>query len=310
VSRVLPTAIVFALLAATAAAFVITEGAKLEKSPIAGTRVPYPVFSPSGRGPTSADVEFRLRKAERLEAWIQDSKGRRVRTLQAPRSFPAGANLQLIWDGFTDNGLVEPDGTYTPVVKLLRSHRTVALPNPIKIDTKPPVISVRHPLYPLLSPDGDHRRDSFTIPYRINERAHAILSVRGRQVEYTRSQKPSGELHWNGKLGNPPRPVLPGRYLLTASARDEAGNQSKPFPFAIAQVRYLSLGRDRIVVRPRGKFALRVSTDYPSVAWKLRGRSGVQRTGTLHFRAPKSPGVYRLYIVAGKHSAKCTVVVA
>src|SRR5205085_10732066 len=39
VSRVLSTAIVLALLAATAGAFVITEGAKLEKSPIAGTKV-------------------------------------------------------------------------------------------------------------------------------------------------------------------------------------------------------------------------------------------------------------------------------
>ena len=309
-SRVLPTAIVFALLAATAAAFVVTEGAKLEKSPIAGTQVPYPVFSPSGKGPTSASVLFRLRKAERLAAWIQDSKGHRVRTLQAPRSFRAGDKLELVWDGFSDHGLVEPDGTYTPVVKLLRSHRTVVLPNPIRIDTKPPVITVRHPLYPLLSPDGDHRRDSFTVPYRVSERAHGILSVRGRQVEYTLRQKPFGELTWNGKLGERPKPVLPGRYLLTVSARDTAGNQSKPFPFAIAQVRYLSLGRERVVVRPRGRFALRVSTDYPTVEWKLRGRSGTQRTGTLHFRAPKSSGVYRLYIVAGKHSAKCTVVVA
>jgi hypothetical protein len=310
VSRVLPTAIVFALLAATAAAFVVTEGAKLEKSPIAGTQVPYKVFSPSGKGPTSAYVRFRLRKAEQIEAWIQDSQGHRVRTLQPRKSFRAGAQLQLVWDGFSDDGLVEPDGTYTPVVKLLRSHRTIVLPNPIQIDTKPPVISVRHPLYPLLSPDGDGRRDSFAIPYRINERAQAILSVRGRQVVLTHSRQPSGELRWNGKLGTPPKPVLPGRYLLTVSARDVAGNQAKPFPFAIAQVRYLSLARKRIVVRPGGRFALRVSTDYPTVEWTLHGRSGVQRTGTLRFRAPKRAGVYRLYIVAGRHSAKCTVVVA
>jgi hypothetical protein len=36
----------------------------------------------------------------------------------------------------------------------------------------------------------------------------------------------------------------------------------------------------------------------------------VQRRGTLHFRAPKAAGVYRLYIVAGDHAAKCSVVVA
>jgi hypothetical protein len=172
------------------------------------------------------------------------------------------------------------------------------------------VITVRHPQYPILSPDGDGRRDSFTVPYRIDERAHAILAVRGTRVELTKSQKQAGELHWNGKLGVPPRPVRPGRYLLTVAARDEAGNQSKPFPFAIAQVRYITLARDRVVVRPGGKFALRVSADTPSVHWTLHGRSGTQRTGTLRFRAPKSAGVYRLYVTAGTHSAKCTVVVA
>jgi hypothetical protein len=39
VARVLSTAVVLALLTATALAFVITESAKLEKSPIMGTYV-------------------------------------------------------------------------------------------------------------------------------------------------------------------------------------------------------------------------------------------------------------------------------
>jgi hypothetical protein len=70
------------------------------------------------------------------------------------------------------------------------------------------------------------------------------------------------------------------------------------------------LARTRVVVRPGGRFALRVSTDAPRVSWRLNGRSGVQRSGTLHFRAPKTAGVYRLYVLAAGHAAKCTVVVA
>jgi hypothetical protein len=310
VARVLSTAVVLALLTATALAFVITERAKLEKSPIMGTNVT-PLFSPSGVGPKTADVIFRLRTTERIEAWIEDRKGNRVRDLQSPRTFEHGSRLDLVWDGFTDNGVLVPDGVYMPVVKLLRSHRTIVLPSEIKLDTKPPVITVHHPQYPILSPDGDGRHDSFTVPYRINERAHAILSVRGTRVEYTLRQKQVGEVHWNGKLGKPtPRAVRPGRYLLTVAARDEAGNESKPFPFAIAQVRYITLARDRVVVRPGGKFALRVSADTPSVGWTLHGRTGTQRTGTLRFTAPKSAGVYRLYVTAGTHAALCTVVVA
>lgn len=300
-------AVVLALLTATAIAFAITERAKLEKSPIAGTEVT-PLFSPSGVTQKSAQVKFRLRTRERIEAWIQDGEGRRVRILQPPRTFHRGARLTLVWNGFSDNGLLEPDGVYTPVVKLIRSHRVLVLPSPIRLDTKPPVITVRHPQYPILSPDGDGRRDSFTVRYRTDERAQGILAVRGTRVELTKSRQPAGELHWNGKLKG--RAVRPGRYLMTVTARDEAGNESKPYPFAIAHVRYIALGRDRVVVPPGGKFALRVSTDAPFVHWTLRGRSGTQRTGTLHFTAPKSPGVYRLYVIAGLHAAKTVVVVA
>ena len=310
-ARVLSTAVVLALLTATALAFVITERAKLEKSPIMGTNVT-PLFSPSAVDPKlkNAEVSFRLRTTERIEVWIQDNKGNRVRDLQAPRTFRHGSRLDLVWDGFTDNGVLVPDGVYVPVVKLLRSHRTIVLPSEIKLDTKPPVITVHHPQYPIISPDGDGRHDTFTTTYRINERAHGILFVRGTQVEYTRSQKQVGELHWNGRLGVPPRPVRPGRYLLTIAARDEAGNQSKPFPFAIVQVRYITLARSRVVVRAGGKFALRVSADTPFVHWTLHGRSGSQRTGTLHFTAPRSAGVYRLYVTTATHAALCTVVVA
>ena len=73
---------------------------------------------------------------------------------------------------------------------------------------------------------------------------------------------------------------------------------------------YVSLARKRVVVAPGKHFFLRVSTDAPTVQWALHGRSGVLRAGTLRIRAPKSPGVYHLYVTVGSHSAACTVVVA
>jgi hypothetical protein len=175
------------------------------------------------------------------------------------------------------------------------------------------VITVKHPQYPLLSPDGDGHRDTFPIHYRLNEPANVILSVRGRRVLLKRGQKTAGEIVWNGKVRNSQHQLVrarPGRYLLTISARDTAGNVSKGFPFAIAQVRYLTVARQRVVVPPGARFALRVSTDAPRVSWRLNGRSGVQRAGTLHFRAPKTAGVYRLYVFAAGHAARTTVVVA
>ena len=305
-ARVLSTALVLALLAATAIAFVLTESAKLERSPIYATHLPDPIFSPDGTLHPEADLDFRLRKTERVEVWIASRDGQRERTLLAPRTFKRGSSVSVGWDGFRDDGTAAPDGVYYPVVKLLRSHFTTTLPNPITLDTKPPVITVKRPQHPILSPDGDGHRDRFVTPYRLSERGQAILNVGMKQVWLTRCCKPVGTLVWNGKFAN--TPAKPRQYLFTAQGRDLAGNTSKPFPFAIALVRYLVLGRQRVVVHAGGKFALRVSTDAPFVHWTLHGRSGTARRGTLKLRAPKSQGVFKLYVTASGHAASCTVV--
>ena len=58
--RVVSTAIVLALLAATAGAFALTERAKLERSPIYGTRIVNPVFSPAATLKPTVTIEFRV----------------------------------------------------------------------------------------------------------------------------------------------------------------------------------------------------------------------------------------------------------
>jgi hypothetical protein len=164
----------------------------------------------------------------------------------------------------------------------------------------------------VISPDGDHHGDLFRVHYHVNEPAHGILYVRvngkQRQVWFTRSQKAFGVLVWNGKIDD--KPVRPGAYLLSAAAQDEAGNTSKPYPFANATVRYVALGRSRVTVRPGARFAVRVSTDAPTVRWRLHGRSGVAKRGTMHITAPKTRGVYFLYVFVGDHAARAAVVVA
>ena len=152
-ARILSSAVVLALLAATAVAFALTEGAKLTRSPIAGTKVT-PVFSPNSADPrtTSALVRFRLRTREQISVWIQNDRGQRVQTLLEPRTERSGTTLNLLWDGLDQQGLAEPDGVYMPVVKLEHSHRTIVLPSKITLDTKPPTITVKHPQYPIISP--------------------------------------------------------------------------------------------------------------------------------------------------------------
>jgi hypothetical protein len=309
VARVLPTAIVVALLAASAGALAVTERAKLELSPIYGTRIVNPDFSPNGKVKPAVTVEFRVRPRERIDAWIADAHGRRVSNLLFDRSVGPKQKVDLVWDGLTPAGIAAPDGVYRPVVKLLRSHRTITLPSDLRLDTKAPVIHVAHPQFPVISPDGDGHADVFRIHYTVSESAHAILLLRGRQVVFTRGQKRSGILVWNGFFPGTSRPLPPGRYVLAVEAQDTAGNRSPLLRFAIAQIRFVALGRDRVVVAPGRRFAIRVSTDAPRVAWRLHGRSGTAPRGTLHLRAPKKPGVYHLYVTVSGHSAKAAIVV-
>src|SRR5581483_6445518 len=220
---------------------------------------PHPLPRPQRRATRGVDRARRhprqhsrhyLRRAPRLEVWIERD-GNRVRTLLTPRNVGRGASLDLVWNGLSDNAIAQPDGVYMPVVKLFRSHRTIVLPSPIRIDTHAPAISVRHPQYPIVSPDGDGHHDAFRVTYHLDEAAHAILlegNAPARQVVFTRGQRLAGQLVWTGReQGHAPRP---GRYVLSISAQDRAGHRSKPYPFAIAQVRYIVLARTRVVVRP------------------------------------------------------------
>jgi hypothetical protein len=304
-ARVIATAFCVALLAATAGGFALTEGAKLELSPIYRTQVTK-VFSPDcGCATSAAHIDFALRKPDRLSVWVERD-GERVRTIVPGRNYRRG-EVRIEFDGISGDGLTLPDGVYLPVVHLARSHRTIRLPNPIVLDTKPPRVYVRHRIYTHISPDGDGRHDSFRIPYRLGERGHGILIVDGRTAEFTRGLRLKGVLTWNGKVDG--RAVRPGNHLLEISAQDAAGNKAKPFPFAVVTVRYVVLGRTRILVRPRKRFAVRVLTDSPTISWLLNRGRGTAHTHTLRLRAPAKRGVYRLYVEAAGHAAKALVVV-
>jgi hypothetical protein len=306
-ARVLSTAILVTLLAGTAAAFALTEGAKLELSPIYATRITGKVFSP---GITVANIDFRLRKTDHITVWMTRD-GKRVTTIVPGHTYRRGW-VRLQFDGISDNGLTLPDGVYLPVVHLGRSHRTIQLPNPIEIDTRAPAIKVPHRIYTHISPDGDGHNDVFRVHYSLDGPAHAILTVRGRRVEMTRSQQTQGTLYWNGKIDG--RVVRPGSYVLRAAARDAAGNTSKPFAFAVVTVRYILLGRARVLVQPGGRFAVLVLSDAPRVTWLFARDHGTAAVGkgqtTLRLRAPRKRGVYRLYVEASGHAAKALVVVA
>jgi len=305
-ARVLPMALVLALLAATAVAFGVIEGLKLEPNPISGPAID-DTFSPVCACPQRvAHLSFRLRKTGTLNITIVTPSNRHVRTLVDGRRFRHN-RLHFTWNGRADDGTRVPDGPYRIRVHLGGQHRTIVLPRGTRIDTRPPGVRVLA-VYPrVISPDGDHRRDTLAVRYRVSERAHAELLVDGKTRVRGRFAPLRGTLYWSGTAGG--GRVLPaGVYRIAVVAEDLAGNESRPSRAVPLAIRFVALGRNAIRARAGTRFGVRVRSDARVVHWRYRGRTGTMRPGLLVVKAGR-PGRAALVVEANRHRARASVVV-
>jgi hypothetical protein len=306
VRRLGPALLVIALLAATIAAFALAERLKLEPSPITATRVENKVFSPVCRCPSAAaGISFVLRKRGHMVAVVVDRNKDVVRTL-VDRDVDAGP-VSLRWDGRDDAGRIVPEGIYTPRVRLPDEKRTIAMPNPIRVDVTPPRLRRATVAPRELSPDGDGRNDDVRARYATNERAHGLLFVDGRQTVRTRFQRLQDSMSWSGRRAG--RSLPAGRYRIAVGAEDDAGNRARPVT-TVVRIRYVELGRPVVRAGVRTRFGVRVSTDARRVHWRFAGGTGTVGPGLLVLRAPRKPGRYRLFVEANGHGAAALVVVS
>ncbi len=289
------------LLAATAAAFVVTEDLKLEPDPIARPRIT-PTFSPTCRcEQQTAQIAFRLRREDRLTLLVADDQGRVVRTLLTGAQFARG-NHRFGWDGRDQTGHVVPEGRYRARVELDRLDRTIEFPREMTVDTTPAQISVTRVRPRVISPDGDGRADRASIRFEASEPAQALLLVNGRREGRTRLRR-NGVIQWN------PRGRKRGSYPLSISAIDAAGNRSPAAgPYSV-RIRYVNIAAEVIRARPRAGFSVRVSTDARRYAWRLGRRRGSARVRVLRLRAPATPGRYSLVVEVSGRSDTALVVV-
>jgi hypothetical protein len=304
--RLAPVALASLLLVATAAAFVYTEKLKLTPNPILGPRVDK-VFSPVCECRSDvARISFRLREGDRISVGMVDADGNPVRELVRNRRVPRG-RVTVVWDGRDDAGVVVREGRYRPRVRLLEQRRTITLPNPIRVDTTPPRFE-RFSVRPRrISPDGDGRRDRAIARYHLSEKARVSLYVDGVRRGQKLRRDPEGAITWYGRVDGEPVPA--GTYRLTLGARDVAGNAaSRPGPVSVV-VRYVVLGRDRILTRPGARFAVLVLSDAARVEWRLGSKTGTARPGTLRLRAPLRQGRFTLTVSANGFAARAAVFV-
>lgn len=305
-ARLPQTLIVLALLAATAAAFAVTERLKLERSPITGTRVDR-VFSPVCECARDvAVISFVLRKPGTVTVDVLDSSGRSVRTLVRNRDEAKG-RVSYTWDGRNGGDRVVVEGRYRPRVQLEEHGRTIVLPNPIRVDTTAPKIRIVRVFPRVFSPDGDGRGDRITATYKLDEGARAMMLVDGRRRALSKFQELEGRLVWFGRVNG--GSVRPGTYEIRLRAFDQAGNRSRRTRAVVVRVRYVELARDRVEVVAGRRFGIRVSTDARSYRWLFAGERGAGRAELLVLRAPETPGTYTVYATVGSHADKAEVVV-
>jgi FlgD Ig-like domain len=298
--------VVVLLLGGTAAAFAVTQGLKLERSPVLSPRITK-VFSPvCDCDRETALVNFKLRKSDRVTLEVVDDEGDVVRTLFERRRF-GPVRLEAGWDGRDDAGRPVPDGDYRPRVRLADAHRTIVFPNEMRVDTEKPRVARFSVSRRVLSPDGDGRADGVSVAYRLSERARVRLLVNGKVRARKRGQAPSGAVQWFGRFRG--RTARPGTYGLALVAVDDAGNRSRRVSAGSVRVRYVELGRDTIRARAGTRFGVRVRTDARNYRWLFARGRGTSSARYLVLRAPVDPGRYRLFVEANGRGASAGVVV-
>lgn len=302
--RVLSTVTLLGLLAATAAAFAITEHLKLIKSPVYGTLVST-LISPVCRCEQStASIRVRLRHPDRVTVRILDSGRNTVETLATDAPEPRSRPVVFHWNGRLAGGAVAPDGVYHPEIHLAAARRTILFPNRIVVDTRPPEVLSASVGKPVFSP-GDHR--TVEIRYAFSERAHAVLFLDGKQILRGRPTRARGVVKWAGTVDG--RTVAAGRHVLSVGAVDLAGNATprgarRP---VVVGISFVAVSPHLVDLRPGVRFTVHVQTAAASYAWRFAGRHGKAHAPLLHLRAPARRGAFRLVVSEHGHEAAAVV---
>ncbi len=300
-ARILPTVVVLALLGCTAAAFAVTEGLKLERAPVFNTKVGK-VIAPDSASNASVPIQFQLRKPDRVTVEIVNGNSDVVRAIARSRREQRGV-VQFTWNGRGDNGEVVPDGFYRPQVHLANEHRTILLPNPIRMDATPPLIRLVSVRPRVIAPFG--KNSLVRIRYQTSERAQALLYVDGEPKTHVRRFVRAGSFSWYGRSA---RGLAAGPHRIRLRSIDFATNVGPPSRAVTIVVRYVELRPDSVRVAAGRRFGFRV----------LNAQRYAVHFGSLHkehsgpllvLRAPKQPGRYVLRVANDGHVAPAVVVV-
>lgn len=320
-----------ALIAATVAAFFVTQHLKVSTPLIAGFPSPSPAtINPYGGICGGVDhgrmrISFYLlHRADDVDVYVVDASGTIVRTLAVGKHMRRGVRNpdgDFSWNGREDNGRVAPDGMYYIRVALLGQGRTIQLSKrPITVKTTAPRPSVRS-VSPSLVPragvpvriryNGNENLDPVVLLYRTD------LPGRPQLVDRFQVSHKAPAV-WNGQIQGRPAPA--GTYLVGLQVTDAACNVGR-FPVSLPPppgttgnagltVRYLAAQPPLDPVTPGSRALVDVDARGRGFRWTLWRAgmrkpitSGSERAGSfvVRVRLPRSmgAGLYKLSLRAG-----------
>jgi hypothetical protein len=335
-----------ALVAASVAAFFITQHLKVTTPLLAGAPRPSPEVINPLSGTRCGGVDHRvmnlsfylLHRSDVVGVYVVDQSGNIVSTLATNRRMRRGVRIpdgEFTWNGFEDNGRVAPDGTYYIRVALINQGRTVTIagpqgPEPVKVKTQPPAPVVTS-VTPKLIPQRNQR--AVTLRYSGNE-------SRGGTVQIYRTDLPGKpqlvksfltpwkgqSATWNGLIAGRPAPA--GTYLMGLDVADAACNTGR-FPASLppaagatpgagVTVRYLAAQPPATPVPAGSRAPVYVDSRQRPYRWSLASpgahkalAAGRSSSYLLRVPTPRSgAGLYELSLSSGPSRAIVPVVVS
>lgn len=308
------TAIVLALLLATAASFAIAERLKLERSPVTSPRLTRLIGPECECEKAVARLSVVLRERATVNATIVSSTGDHVAAIATGLRRPSG-RLSLEWDGRDDAGEVVRSGRYRLRLELVSLGRTITVPTPVRVDARPPRVQLVGASPLVFSPDEDGRGDRVRYRYRTTEASYPLVEVDGEAVvRGPRRPAGPGQVRWRGRLDG--EFAEPGTYATRLVVVDAAGNRSEPTRVVTVRVRYLELQDVQARARIGGRLVFRTDADAQRVEFSLRpvgageGFGGSVEPGRAEVRVPRGlrPGRYVFEASVGERSERAIVV--
>jgi hypothetical protein len=334
------------LVAATVAAFFITQHLKVSTPLIAGFPRPEPgVINPLD-GVVCGGVNHRrmrvsfylLHRSDDIDVYIVDQSGTIVRTLASGVHMPGGAHpvrKLFVWNGREDSGRIAPDGIYYLRVALIHQGRTVTIsgpsgPLPVTVKTVPPAPVVKN-VIPHLVPNGSSM--STTVTYAGNENRGGTVQIYKTDAPrwWTRAPEKSfltpwkgHRATWDGKIHQ--QPAAAGTYLVGLDVTDAACNtghfpvQLPPppgsTPGAGVSVRYLAVEPPLDPVAAGSRATVFVDSRRRPYNWALYKpgarkplASGHDTSVSLRVSLPRSrAGLYELAVHSGIHATTVPIV--